>query len=198
MDPNMCAIERRPSQSGYSPTQNPQYLGRLRAEIRAAFPGGCPATVSYEQLDALKLLRNITEEVARVYPPVAVTSRENNRDTTLGGQFVPKGTMLVFAPWALNRDPAVWGADADEFRPERLDDEMVSGLSNYNVLTFLAGPRNCIGINFAKMEFKALLAALVGRLDFEAPKRLEPMEIIGGITNRPKDVTVKITVVDGW
>lgn len=179
-------------------TQHPSYQTQLRAEIRSAFPDGYPDTISYEQLEALKLLNLITEEVIRLYPPVALTMREANRDTTLDGHFVPKGTTLVVVPWALQRNPEVWGADADEFRPERWEDDLLAGGKGINILTFLAGPRNCIGMGFARMEFKALLVALVGRLEFEAPLG-RTFEIQGGLTSKPRGgMKVDVKVVGGW
>lgn len=133
---------------------------RLRDEIRAAFPGGMPETVSYEQIEALRYLRGVTSEVLRFFPPVPLTARHASEDTTLGGQFVPKGTHIVIVPWAMNRSKELWGEDADQFRPERWEEGQ--GESNYAFMTFLAGPRGCIGNVFAKVEYKCLLAALIG------------------------------------
>ncbi|KAA8909688.1 cytochrome P450 [Sphaerosporella brunnea] len=178
-------------------TLHPQWQHTLRAEVRAAFPAGCPDTVTYEQLEGLKHLHHFTLETARYFPPVPLTMRMNNRATTLAGVFVPKGTVLVVVPWALHRDAKIWGADADEFRPERWAAEHPPMESNYALLTFLAGPRNCIGKGFAEAEFKALLAALVGRFSFEGTGQV--IEIQGGITSRPKGgLSVRVEEVPGW
>lgn len=134
---------------------------RLREEIRAAFPQGIPENVSYEQIEALKYLRNVTAEVLRVYPPVTLTARHAAEDTTLGGQFIPKGSHIVIVPWAINHNKELWGEDADVFKPERWEGQLES---NYSFMTFLAGPRGCIGNVFAKVEYKCLLAALIGML----------------------------------
>lgn len=133
---------------------------RLREEIRTAFPHGLPETVSYEQIEALRYLRNVTTEVLRVFPPVPLTARHAAEDTTLGGEFIPKGSHIVIVPWAINRSKELWGEDAEVFRPERWDEGQVE--SNYSFMTFLAGPRGCIGNVFAKVEYKCLLAALIG------------------------------------
>ena len=83
-------------------------------------------------------------------------------DTELGGVMIPKETWLLLCPYATNRDPALWGNDAEEFRPERWIDVGEDGSrrsnnsgnasNNYAMLTFLHGPRSCIGQGFARAE----------------------------------------------
>lgn len=142
--------------------ENHHIQTKLREEIRAAFPQGLPENVSFEQIEGLKYLRSVTSEVLRVHPPVGMTARHAAEDTTLGGQFMPKGCHIVIVPWAINRSKELWGEDAVVFRPERWEEGQVE--SNYSFMTFLAGPRGCIGNVFAKVEFKCLLAALIGML----------------------------------
>lgn len=72
---------------------------------------------------------------------------------------VRKGQSISIGVYAANRDKSIFGDDADDFRPERwLDDDnkietKVGGWSG--LMTFLAGPRACIGYKFALLEFKA-------------------------------------------
>lgn len=150
--------------------ENHHIQTRLREEIHAAFPHGLPETVSYEQIEGLRYLRNVTTEVLRVFPPVPLTGRHASEDTTLGGEFVPKGSHIVIVPWAINRMKEMWGEDAAMFRPERWDEGQVE--SNYAFMTFLAGPRGCIGNVFAKVEYKCLLAALIGMAPRPSPSYL--------------------------
>jgi cytochrome P450 len=173
----------------------PKWQKILRDEIRGAFPLGCPESITFEQLESLKSLQNFASEAIRFFPPVPLTLRQNNRDTTLNGVFVPKGTHLAIVPWALHKQPDIWGEDAEEFKPERWEGDQPME-SNYNLLTFMAGPRNCIGKDFAKSEFKALLALLVGRFQFEGTGA--KIEIQGGITSRPKALKVIVKEVAGW
>ncbi|RDA85775.1 hypothetical protein CP532_6296 [Ophiocordyceps camponoti-leonardi (nom. inval.)] len=83
------------------------------------------------------------------------------------------------------------------------DDEDRGGVSNYGFLTFLHGPRSCIGASFARAELACLVAAWVGRFDFELvdeglrdEKRLE---FKMGVTARPAGgMHLRVRVVEGW
>jgi cytochrome P450 len=122
--------------------------------------------------------------------------------TTLVGQPVPKGTRIIIVPWAINRDPAHWGPDANTFNPERWmgPGRANSGgaKSNYSFMTFLHGPRSCIGVNFARAEFAALLAVMIGRFEMELEDPEKELAPKGGLTSQPKNVMLRLRVVDGW
>jgi len=109
-------------------------------------------------------------------------------DTSLNGSFIPKGTTIMLSPFAINRSVALWGADAEEFRSERWasrEDGAAAVESNYGFLTFLAGPRGCIGNVFAKVEFKCLLAVTIGRFEFSQDGKREVV-VKAGAGNKPQ------------
>ncbi|KAL1880528.1 hypothetical protein VTK73DRAFT_5728 [Phialemonium thermophilum] len=75
--------------------------------------------------------------------------------------------------------------------------------SNYAFMTFLHGPRSCIGAGFARAEFACLLAAWVGRFEFTLKNQEEMdeknMKIKGLVTSRPADgLYVRAKIVEGW
>jgi cytochrome P450 len=67
---------------------------------------------------------------------------------------------------SLQRDPDIWGPDADEFRPERWLDGGGPALHSYAYIPFSKGPRDCIGQTFAQLEAKAVLSLLMRRFSF--------------------------------
>ncbi|KAJ6535001.1 cytochrome P450, partial [Mycena capillaripes] len=82
-----------------------------------------------------------------------------------------EGQVIVIPILALNRDPAIWGPDAHQFIPERWEcsppiSTGIPGLWSH-MMTFLGGPRACIGYRFSLVELKALLFTLVRGLEFE-------------------------------
>jgi cytochrome P450 len=154
----------------------------------------------------------VCSEVLRFYAPVPRTSRQAVQDTTIQGYPIPKGTTVLLSPWATNVDQNLWGSDALEFKPERwlakdaADTKSASsgGASSvYAFLTFLHGPRSCIGASFAKSEFACLLAAWVGRFEFDLvnseSKDKSKLAIRHGVTARPSGgLLVKARVIPGF
>lgn len=194
----------------YQLARFPERQRRLRDEVRSRLP---PPTddegVSSAEVDGMPYLRAVSSEVLRTFSPVPMTIREAACDTTIQGEAVRRGTRVMLAPWATNVDPRLWGEDAGEFRPERwLSGEAgtTSGggaSSNYANLTFLHGPRSCIGAGFARSELACVLAAFVGRLAFELDNAAlmdeTRLRLKMGVTARPADgMHLRTTVVLGW
>lgn len=202
----------------YLLAKHPEVQRRLRAEVRERLPppsgaDDATSTISSVDIDKMPYLNAVCNEVLRYYGPVPLTPRIAARDTTILGQRVPKGTQVVLVPWAINKSEAIWGADALVFNPDRWmpgpDDAdrraAVSGgaTSNYAFMTFLHGPRSCIGMSFAKAEFACLLASWIGRFEVELHNKEDmdesKLDIKGGVTARPANgLYVKATVVEGW
>lgn len=184
--------------------QNPAAQSRLRDEVRNGLPSidETSTAVTAPDLDRLLFLHAVCNEVLRLCPPVRLTIREAARDTTVQGHFVPAGTRVILAPMATNTAVALWGDDAGEFRPDRWLDASArpnAGGANYAFMTFLHGPRSCIGEKFAKAEFACLLAALVGRFEMELVDKDCEVEIMGGITSKPKGgLSVRMRLLEGW
>lgn len=186
---------------------NPMVQSKLRADIRAKLPSisDTQANVTAEDVDKVAFLHAVCHETLRFIPSVPLTMRIAAHDTTLLGHHIKKGTTIILAPWAVNHSSELWGPDAGEFKPERWlhADGTFNGSggadSNYSFLTFLHGPRSCIGQRFALEEFAVLLAAWAGRFSMEFPDPDFKLDIAGGVTVKPKGgLKVKATVVEGW
>jgi len=186
---------------------------RLRAEVREHLPplSSPSSSVSSVDIDRMPYLNAVCNEILRYFGPVPLTLRVAARDTSIQGHPVPKGTQVMLVPWAINRSEALWGADARVFDPDRwlakseADKRAASGgaESNYAFMTFLHGPRSCIGMSFAKAEFACLLATWVGRFEMELHNKEEAdeskVDVKGGVTARPAEgMYVKATVLEGW
>ncbi|KAK3315641.1 cytochrome P450 [Apodospora peruviana] len=187
----------------YLLAQHKDVQDRLRQETREHVPDGLAhSAMDAKTLDGIAYLHAVCQESLRMYAPIPFTVRDADKDTTILGQFVPKGTMIILCPWAINYDHELWGGEhADVFDPERWmqPGQANSGgaKSNYANLTFLHGPRSCIGQKFAVAELMALTCALVGRFEFTLPKGGEVIEeITDGIVAKPRD-GLKVLVNSG-
>lgn len=184
--------------------KHPEIQSRLRNEVRSSLPDPRSpiSSISSDDLDRLPYLNAVCHEVLRLYSPVPVTVRVAAQDTTLIGHFIPKGTSIFISPWATNANKDFWGEDAADFNPDRWVGEgkaNTGGIeNNYAFLTFLHGPRSCIGQSFAKGEFACLLAAWAGTFETRFASADYVMQVTNGLTPRPKDLEVKVQVLEEW
>jgi cytochrome P450 len=142
-------------------SKRPDLWAKLQTEV-TSLDGAHP---TFEQLKDLKFLRALLNESLRLYPVVPQNSREAQEDTTLpigGGPdgssplFVPKGQVVGWSVYAMHRRTDYYGADAEEFRPERWLDDPATGTKGlrpgWEYLPFNGGARICLGQQFALTE----------------------------------------------
>ncbi|KAF7364387.1 hypothetical protein MSAN_01099400 [Mycena sanguinolenta] len=135
---------------------------------------------SMDELNSLPYLEAVVRETMRVHAPVINTQRMAVEDDIMppgqtlyrpARKLTRQSTRIHIPILAINTDKEIWGEDASEFRPERW--EKVPDSANAipgvwaNLLTFFAGPHNCIGFRFSLVEIKALLFTLVRAFEFE-------------------------------
>ena len=127
-----------------------------------------------------------------------------SEDTTIGSYFIPQGTIIVIAPWAINRSKKIWGPTGGVFDPDRWErhKEGKENASNYDFMTFLHGPRSCIGKDFSRLEFKTLVATLVGRFEFveelDANGKRKDIKGSGAISRPEGGLPLFVRRLDGW
>ena len=140
-------------------SQRPEFAERIRAEVAEVVGDG---PVLLEHTKRLPFVRNFFREVLRLYPPITFLPRVAGKDTVIGDRKVPRGTMLMIAPWSMHRHVKLWEQpelfDPDRFLPER-ESKHVPGA----YLPFGSGPRICVGAAFATIETALIIARLVRR-----------------------------------
>ncbi|GLT84457.1 hypothetical protein SLE2022_026850 [Rubroshorea leprosula] len=122
------------------------------------------AGVNEEALGKMHYLHAAITETLRLYPPVPVDAKICFSDDTLPDGFnVREGDMVSYQPYAMGRMKFIWGDDAEEFRPERWLDEhgVFQPESPFKFTAFQAGPRICIGKEFAYRQMKIFSAVLL-------------------------------------
>ena len=145
----------------YLLSQHPAAESRLHAELDAV-----PERrgLAYEDTEALRYTQAVIQEALRLYPPGWVLTRRTVESDVLSGYTIPAGTDLIVSPYLIGRHPAHWPAP-DWFRPERFLDDDPRGRWIY--IPFAAGPRHCVGENFAMYEMTVHVARVARRWRLE-------------------------------
>ncbi|CAK3753599.1 probable Benzoate 4-monooxygenase cytochrome P450 [Lecanosticta acicola] len=166
--------------------QNPHAYEKLEREILEA---NLSIPAEFKAVDKLPYLDAVTRESMRLFINPHCTERTvPSEGATICGNWVPGGTDVSIAEVLTARDPEVFGADTNAFRPERWleADENQWREMDRSSFGFSYGRRVCIGQHLARIEMKKVVAALVGSFKFtlvgkpvrgfrvEAEVRVEP------------------------
>lgn len=185
----------------YELGRRPKMQQRLRDEIREYLTPSLE-TAHGGNINDLPYLSAVCNETLRFYPYMPIMLKEAVHDSHIVGERIPKGTIIVYSAYTINRDKGLWGPDADEFNPERW---MAPGAAktggattNFALTTFGHGPRGCFGQNFARVFLPCLVAAIVGRFDIEVAPESEAGNPKFGLRNIPDSLWAKLTPVEGW
>src|SRR5205085_423647 len=159
----------------------PAVREKLLNELKSVLAGR-PPTV--DDLPKLPYLEWVLNESMRLYPPAWTQGRRAIQAFNLDGVHFPAGTMVMFSQWVIHRLPDIW-SDPEVFRPERWNPASEQKIVPWSYFPFGGGPRICIGMPFAQIEARLLLATILQQyLPFTAPGfRPEPDPLI---TLRPK------------
>ncbi|NJW52395.1 cytochrome P450 [Salinimicrobium oceani] len=163
--------------------RNPEVQEKIFAEIEASkmASGGD----HMQEIKNCPYTQQVVEEAMRLYPPAYFIDRVNLEDDQFEGKEYSAGSSLLFSIYEIHRHPDFWD-QPDEFRPERF-----SEVRTKNYFPFGAGPRKCIGNNFAMYEMVIAIAQLVSKYQISGARgeiEIEPL-----ITLKPKNAILKFS-----
>ncbi len=150
----------------YLVSQHPAVASELRDEVRSVL-GDRPPTL--DDLPRLHYTKMVIKEALRLYPPIWIIERRVIADDAVGGYHLPAGSAVVIAPYVLHRHPDFWD------QPETFNPGRFAHYAQAAYIPFGAGPRYCIGSEFAMMEAQ-LITAMVAqsfRLELAPGHRVE-------------------------
>ncbi|XP_027331957.1 cytochrome P450 714C2-like [Abrus precatorius] len=143
---------------------NQEWQNRVRAEALEICEGKIP---DYGMLHKMKQLSTVIHESLRLYPPVAVMSREAFKDMKFGNIHVPKGVNIWIMVLIAQTNPNVWGHDAYKFNPERFANGITGACKMPHLyMPFGIGPRVCLGRDLAMIELKMMLSRILSKFFF--------------------------------
>ena len=135
---------------------HPKWMRRIQEEVVGTLGDESPTLEKVEELVSLEL---VIKESLRLYPPIHIGNRIAAEDLEFGGYRIPAGKRVVYSIYLTHRHPAYWERPAD-FLPERFGGIQDRQRPHYAYVPFGGGPRNCIGMPFAQVEVKIVLARI--------------------------------------
>ncbi|KAE8692752.1 CYP736A12 protein [Hibiscus syriacus] len=130
-------------------------------------------------LPKLTYLDMIIKESFRLHPVVPfLVPHESTEDVTVDGYFIPKKSRIMVNTWSMGRDHKVWSDNAEEFFPERFEDNKIDfGGHDFRLIPFGAGRRGCPGMQLGLTTMRLIIAQLVHCFDWELPDGMLPNEL---------------------
>jgi cytochrome P450 len=165
----------------YLLARHPEAERKVRAEIAEVLGDRSPGPPDTPRLAYTGM---VIQETLRLYPPIPSFGRQAVRDDVIAGFTIRANARVRIKPMLTHRHPDFW-PDPERFVPERFTAEQAAARPRCAYIPFGAGPRACIGAQFAMMEMKLALAMILQAMRFRlAPKR--PVDVIANLTLRPR------------
>ncbi|HZW80557.1 MAG TPA: cytochrome P450 [Candidatus Deferrimicrobiaceae bacterium] len=165
----------------YLLSSRPDCLEKVRHEFDSVL-GEAP--VNYSDVPKFEFVTQVICEALRLYPPFWMVDRMAIADDRVGDVSIPRGSMVIVYVYGAHHAPRYW-RNPESFNTERFTKENDKVRTPFTYLPFGAGPRGCIGGNYAMLQILMILSGLLRRYDFQlAPGQMieaRPMVIL-----RPK------------
>ncbi|KXL43553.1 hypothetical protein M433DRAFT_155711 [Acidomyces richmondensis BFW] len=181
--------------------KNPESYFKAQQEVDRVIGRGRMKT---EHLKDLKYINAVLRETLRLTPTAPGFSRSIRRDNPndveqlAGGKYaINRDDKVLCMITKCQRDPKVYGEDANEFKPERMLDENFNKLPKSAWRPFGTGVRACIGQAFAWQEAQMAVALLLQNFNFRLDDPSYEMKVKQTLTIKPEGFYMRATLRDG-
>jgi cytochrome P450 len=147
----------------YLLSSRPDCLEKIRQEFDSIL-GDAP--LSYADVPRFEFTTQVIQEALRLYPPFWMVDRMAVADDRAGDLEIPRGSTVIVFVYGAHHAPHYW-QDPERFDPERFTKANEKLNTPFTYLPFGAGPRGCIGGNYAMLQILMILSAVLSRYDFE-------------------------------
>ncbi len=165
----------------YELARDPSVAAPALAEQRAFGAGG----LALADLRRMPALDRVLREAERLHPPAPGGFRAVVSEFEYGGYRIPAGWNVMYSSVFTHHMPELW-RDPDRFNPERFAASQNEGRQPFCLVGFGGGPRVCVGLAFAQMQMRIVMAYLLRTLRFELlpGQRFDPVAVP---TRMPRD-----------
>ncbi|CAH2061688.1 unnamed protein product, partial [Iphiclides podalirius] len=158
----------------YEVAKNPEIQDKLIAEVDEVLKKH-DGKVTFDTLNDLKYMEKVFDETLRMYPLVEPLQRNAQMDYKIPDTDVTikKGQMVLISGLGIQRDEKYY-PEPEKFDPERFSPENSAGRHTCAFLSFGSGPRNCIGMRFAKVQSRMCLLKFFSKFRVEPSSKTPP------------------------
>jgi cytochrome P450 len=147
----------------YLLSSHPGCLERVRREFDSVL-GEAP--LSYSDVPKFEFATQVIQEALRLYPPFWMVDRMAIADDRVGDIVIARGSMVIVYVYGAHHAPRYW-QNPENFDSERFTKENDKLRTPFTFLPFGAGPRGCIGGNYAMLQILMILSDLLRKYDFQ-------------------------------
>jgi len=147
----------------YLLSTRPDCLERVRQEFDSVL-GDAPLT--YSDVPKFEFVTQVICEALRLYPPFWMVDRMAVADDRVGDVAIPRGSMVIVYVYGAHHAPRYW-PNPESFDTERFSKANDKLRTPCTFLPFGAGPRGCIGGNYAMLQILMILSDLLRKYDFQ-------------------------------
>lgn len=140
-------------------------------QVCADIPMDAPLT--YNHVAKLVYIEQILMETMRLYPIAPFIFRLCLADTQISECIIPRSAIVVVSVYSMHRNPDIWGERPNDFNPDHFHPDNTSKRSSNTFAAFSLGPRNCIGMQYAKISMKIMLAKMLRHFRFSTHLKME-------------------------
>jgi cytochrome P450 len=174
----------------YLLSSRPGCLERVRQEFDSVL-GEAP--LNHSDVPKFEFTTQVIQEALRLYPPFWMIDRMAIADDRVGEVAIPRGSTVIVYVYGAHHAPRYW-QNPENFDTERFTKVNQNLQTPFSYLPFGAGPRGCIGGNYAMLQILMILSVLLRKYDL----RLAPGQIIEArpmVILRPKH-GIRMTFTD--
>ncbi|XP_039307664.1 cytochrome P450 4C1-like [Solenopsis invicta] len=164
---------------------NLEHQEEVHKELETVF-GDSVTPASQEQLSQLEYLNRVIKESHRILPSVPLITRKLVEDVKLGNNVIPKGMTVAITIMFLHRNPEIW-PNPLKFDPDRFLPENSYNRPKCAFIPFSSGQRSCIGQQFAAIEQKIILTAILRKWRVKSVKTIDTIKYSASVLLRPEE-----------